>query len=248
MVDARTLIIVPTYNEKENISTFVPQVLAAAADLELLVIDDNSPDGTGDIVAAMAETDPRIHLVQRAGKLGLGSAYVAGFDWALAHDYDFVFEMDADFSHNPKYIAQLRAALESGADMAVGSRNIRGGGVENWPWYRKLISRGGSIYSNIILGLGVNDATAGFVAYRRQVLETIGIHSIRSNGYVFQIEAKYRAKTRGYKIVEVPIIFPDRVHGVSKMAGSIVREAVIGVLVLRYKKMTNKLLDAPDKD
>lgn len=225
-------IVVPTYNEAENIGQLIPRILACPR-FRVLVVDDGSPDGTGAIVTALAEQEPRVGLLSRPGKLGLGSAYIAGFRRALSEGAEFIFEMDADFSHDPSYLPALLAAAEAGADLALGSRYVPGGGTTDWGLGRRLISRGGNLYAGIILGLRVADATGGFRCYRRRVLEKLDLGRVRSNGYAFQIEMAYRARRAGFSIVEVPIIFPDRRVGRSKMSRRIVVEALINVWRLR---------------
>lgn len=238
MVAARPLtvadctIVVPTYNEAENIGQLIPRILTWPR-FRVLVVDDGSPDGTGAIVAALANQEQRVGLLSRPGKLGLGSAYIAGFRRALSEGAEFIFEMDADFSHDPDYLPALLAAAEAGADLALGSRYVQGGGTTDWGLGRRLISRGGNLYAGIILGLPVADATGGFRCYRRRVLETLDLGRVRSNGYAFQIEMAYRARCAGFSIVEVPIIFPDRRVGRSKMSRRIVVEALINVWRLR---------------
>lgn len=233
------LVIIPTYNEKENISLIIDAVLAEPS-MDVLIVDDNSPDGTGDIVANIqSEKAPdQVHLIRRAGKLGLGTAYIAGFQYAIAHGYDYISEMDADFSHNPKDLVRLRQACIDGADVAVGSRYVQGGGLENWPKSRIFISKGGSLYVRMLTFMPVMDPTAGFVCYKRKVLESINLDKIGFTGYAFQIEMKYVAWKLGYKIAEVPIIFKDRELGVSKMSGSIIKEAVSGVLKLVFRDIS----------
>ncbi|HEY4178110.1 MAG TPA: polyprenol monophosphomannose synthase [Kofleriaceae bacterium] len=233
---AGSLIVVPTYNEKENVRTIAARFLAALPGCELLFVDDNSPDGTGDIIDEMAKTEPRINVMHRAGKLGLGTAYVEGFTWGLARGYDYLFEMDADGSHDPKYLPQMLSLAEDGADLVVGSRNVPGGGVEGWGLGRNIISKGGSLYARTILGIDVQDVTAGFVCWRRAALEAIDLHSITSNGYSFQIEMKYRAIKRGLHLVETPIVFIDRQVGKSKMSRGIVAEALLKVWSIRFGK------------
>ncbi|MEE2835959.1 MAG: polyprenol monophosphomannose synthase [Myxococcota bacterium] len=223
----RALVCMPTYNERENIREIIPAVLAAAP-LDLLIIDDNSPDGTGKIVQEIAACEPRVHLLTRQAKEGLGPAYVAGFRWALARDYERIIEMDADFSHQPPYLVDMLRTLET-HDVAVGSRWIAGGGVENWGIHRRIISRGGSLYSRLVLGVTIRDLTAGFVGWRRHVLERLDLDSVAAKGYVFQVEMKYRALLAGFSVKEFPIIFPDRVAGTSKMSGKIVLEAMASV-------------------
>lgn len=206
---------------------------AAAPVIELLFVDDNSPDGTGQVLDALAAAEPRLHVLHRAGKLGLGTAYVEGFRWGLARDYDVLIQMDADGSHDPKYLPQLFAALSAGADVAVGSRYVPGGGTQNWGLARRLLSRGGSLYARTVLGLAVRDMTAGFLCWRRAALEAIDLDSLTSNGYSFQIETKLRALRAGLRLVETPILFVDRKVGQSKMSKAIVLEAVTKVWRLR---------------
>jgi dolichol-phosphate mannosyltransferase len=232
---AEALIIVPTYNEAENVRGIAAELLAALPAADLLFVDDNSPDGTGDIQDEIAASNPRVHVLHRAGKLGLGTAYIAGFQWGLPRGYQFLFEMDADGSHDPKYLPQMFALAKDGADVVVGSRNVPGGGTVNWGIGRKLISKGGSFYSRTILGIDVRDVTAGFVCWRRDVLEALDLSTISSNGYSFQIEMKYRAIRRRFRVVETPIIFADRKVGTSKMSGKIVREALVKVWALRFR-------------
>lgn len=233
-----SLVIIPTYNEKENIVKMLQTVMALGSGpqehFHVLVVDDGSPDGTGQLVRGVqADFPERIHLLERSGKLGLGTAYIAGFKWALEHNYSYIFEMDADFSHTPADLVRLRSACASGAGVAVGSRYVPGGGVVNWPWHRRAMSYGASLYVNSILGLGVNDATAGFKCYRAEVLKTMDLDAIHFVGYAFQIEMKYTAKQLGFIIEEVPIQFIDRVLGVSKMSLNIFQEAFLGVLKMR---------------
>lgn len=232
---AKALIIVPTYNEAENVRGIAERLLEALPQADLLVVDDNSPDGTGQIVDEMVAQNPRVHVLHRAGKLGLGTAYIEGFTWGLARDYQYLFEMDADGSHDPKYLPQMFALAEDGADAVVGSRNVPGGGTVNWGWGRNMLSKGGSFYARTILGIDVRDVTAGFVCWRRDVLEDLDLPTIDSSGYSFQIEMKYRALRRGYKIVETPIIFVDRRVGQSKMSRAIVAEALLKVWTLRFR-------------
>ena len=222
----KTLVIIPTYNEKENAREIITAVLGQLSTVEVLIVDDGSPDGTGDIVAELAAREPRIHLMRRAGKQGLGTAYIAGFKWALARDFAFIMEMDADFSHNPSEIPNFLKAVEQ-ADLVLGSRYTGGvARVVNWPLKRLLLSKGASLYVRLITGLPVMDPTGGFKCFRRQVLETIPLDSIRSNGYAFQIELSYQAWLRGFRVREIPITFSDREAGHSKMSGQIVREAL----------------------
>jgi dolichol-phosphate mannosyltransferase len=226
-------VVIPTYNERDNIAPLLEQVLAHQR-LRVLVVDDNSPDGTGDIVAALAINEPRVGLLRRAGKQGLGTAYIAGFRRALAEGADYIFEMDADFSHDPSYLPQLLQAAETRYDVVLGSRYVAGGGTTDWGLVRRLISRGGNIYAGLILGLPVADATGGFRCYRRQALEGIDLDAVRSNGYSFQIEMVYRAQQAGFRVGEIPIIFPDRRVGRSKMSRRIVLEALLTVWRLRW--------------
>lgn len=231
------LVIIPTYNEKENVEKMVRTVMALAGDFHLLIVDDGSPDGTAGIVKNLQQTFPgRLHLAERTGKLGLGTAYIFGFKWALARQYAYIMEMDADFSHDPNDLQRLVAACTSGADVAVGSRYVRGGKVVNWPKDRILISKGGALYTKLITWMPVADPTAGFVCYRREVLETIPLDEVKFIGYAFQIEMKYRAWRLGFRIKEVPITFKDRVEGVSKMSTGIIQEAMSGVWQMRFGK------------
>jgi dolichol-phosphate mannosyltransferase len=221
----RALVIIPTYNEKENIRSIVELVLSQAPNLDVLVVDDNSPDGTARIVEEMAKVDPRLHLLSRAGKLGLGTAYIAGFKWGLARHYAYLIEMDADFSHDPREIPNMLQAIQE-ADLVLGSRYINGVRVVNWPLSRLFLSKGASYYVRIITGLPVNDPTGGFKCFRRRVLEAIDLDEVRSNGYAFQVEMTYKAWMKGYRVREIPITFADRYAGKSKMSGHIVREAL----------------------
>lgn len=227
------MICIPTYNELENLPLIVPAVLEAVPEAHVLVVDDNSPDGTGEAADALAKDDERIHVMHREGKKGLGKAYLAAFDWALAHDYEYIFEFDADFSHKPEYLPGLLELLAGDADVVVGSRRITGGGVENWGVARRFISWGGSMYARTVLGLPVRDLTGGFNGFRRSALETIGLDEVTSTGYSFQVELKYRACMKGLRVVESPIVFPDRTRGDSKMSGEIFLEAVKQVWKLR---------------
>lgn len=233
-MNPKTLIIIPTYNERENIERMLAAVHAAVPDVDVLVVDDGSPDGTGDLVEARGKTDRRVQLLRRSGKLGLGTAYLAGFAYALERDYERVFEMDADFSHDPKYLQPMLDASEH-ADMVIGSRYVEGGGTVDWGLSRRLISRGGGLYARTILGLDIQDLTAGFVCYRRSTLEAIALSDVFSTGYCFQIELKYRVHRAGLRLVELPIVFPDRVAGVSKMSAEIAREALVQVLRLKWR-------------
>jgi dolichol-phosphate mannosyltransferase len=228
------LVIIPTYNEKENVAKIVRKVLSLAGDFQVLIVDDGSPDGTAAIVQSLqSQFAGRLHLIQRSGKLGLGTAYIAGFKWALEKGYEYIFEMDADFSHNPEDLIRLHTACVQGADMAIGSRYAQGGKVVNWPWERKAISKGGALYTRLITWMPVRDPTAGFACYKRKVLETIPLDKVQFVGYAFQIEMKYRTWKLGFKIKEVPITFIDRTAGVSKMSKGIVSEAMHGVWKMR---------------
>ncbi len=230
------LVIIPTYNEKENIREIVAHVMALQPAFHILVVDDGSPDGTAGIVRELqAIHKDRLHLLERKGKLGLGTAYIAGFQWALERNYGFIFEMDADFSHNPDDLVRLYAACaDQGADMSVGSRYVKGGRVNDWAWNRILLSWSASQYVRAVLGLGVQDTTAGFVCYRANTLRALPLDQIRFIGYAFQIEMKYRVKLAGFRILEVPITFIDRVKGKSKMSANIFREAFLGVVKMRF--------------
>ena len=239
----KNLVIIPTYNEKENIEAIITAVMELPIEYHVLVIDDGSPDGTAAIVKElMAHTYAgKLHLVERSGKLGLGTAYIAGFKWAIEHQYDYIFEMDADFSHNPQDLLKLYdACANQGADVAIGSRYVSGVNVVNWPMGRVLMSYFASKYVRLVLGIDIHDTTAGFVCYRREVLETIELDKIRFKGYAFQIEMKYTAHKCGFKIQEVPIIFVNRVLGTSKMSGGIFSEALLGVVKLRISSWTRK--------
>ncbi|MEI7646558.1 MAG: polyprenol monophosphomannose synthase [Chloroflexales bacterium] len=226
-------VIVPTYNEVDNIGLLIPQILAHPR-CRVLVVDDGSPDGTGTMVERIAREEPRVGLLARPGKLGLGTAYIAGFRRALAEGAQLIVEMDADFSHDPRYLPALIAAASRDYDLVLGSRYVRGGGTTDWGFSRKLISRGGNLYAGIILGLPVADSTGGYRCYRRGILEAIDLGAVRSNGYAFQIEMVHRARAVGARIGEVPIIFPDRRVGQSKMSRRIVLEALVNVWRLRF--------------
>lgn len=237
----KNLVIIPTYNEIENITKIIPAVFAIDPSLEILVIDDGSPDGTADAVKALQSGfKDRLHLIRRSGKLGLGTAYITGFKWALERDYDHIFEMDADFSHKPEDIPRLLQACRDGADMAVGSRYCSGVNVVNWPIGRILISYFASVYVRKVLGFKIFDSTAGFVCYTSRVLRTIDLDKVRMKGYGFQIELKYTAHCLGFKIAEVPVIFVNRVEGSSKMSGSIFGEAFWGVIGLKFRRIKPK--------
>jgi dolichol-phosphate mannosyltransferase len=230
------LVIIPTYNEKENISGIVSAILALNNNYHVLVIDDGSPDGTAEIVRQMQAMYPlELFLEERKGKSGLGTAYIHGFKWALERNYRYIFEMDADFSHNPADLERLYLACHSGAaDVAIGSRYVKGGGTVNWPRNRIWLSKGGSLYTRIITLMPVKDTTAGFMCYKREVLDAMNLDELHFLGYAFQIEMKYAAWKLGFKIIEVPIIFEDRKHGTSKMHKGIVKEGILGVLKLRF--------------
>lgn len=235
------VVIIPTYNEKENIEKIIRTVFDLPLEFDVLILDDNSPDGTADIVKRLQESYPRLHLVQRKGKLGLGTAYIAGFHWALEHKFDYIFEMDADFSHNPADLVRLYEACSKGdADVAIGSRYVTGVNVVNWPMGRVLMSYYASKYVRMVTGMEIRDTTAGFICYRRRVLETIDLDKIRFKGYAFQIEMKFTAWKHGFKIVEVPIIFTDRSEGASKMSRGIFKEAVMGVVQIKLKSYFRK--------
>ena len=231
----------PTYNERDNLPRFVAGVRKTAPDADLVIVDDASPDGTGDLADEMAASDPHIKVIHRPGKLGLGTAYVDAFRWGLQQGYDWFFEMDADLSHDEKYLPDFFRALENGADVVIGSRNVPGGGVEGWGLGRHFISKGGSFYSRTILGVRVRDLTSGYKAYTRRALEAIDLEHLRSNGYSFQIETTYRAHLKGMKIVEVPIVFVDRRVGQSKMNRRIFAEAVRVVWKLRFDATRGRL-------
>jgi len=224
-MERRALVIIPTYNEKENIEKIAAAVLEQAPNVELLVVDDGSPDGTGALVKALAAANPRVHLLEREGKLGLGTAYIAGFKWGLASGYDYIMEMDADFSHDPKEIPNFLKAIETN-DLVLGSRYKDGVRVVNWPLRRLFLSKGASYYVRIITGLPVADPTGGFKCFRRRVLEALDLDAVRSNGYAFQVELTYKAWMKGFRVAEIPITFSDRYAGRSKMSGHIVLEAL----------------------
>lgn len=226
------MVIIPTYNEAENIPLLVPQILAH--DLHVLIVDDNSPDGTGRLADGLVAADSRVHVLHRAGKQGLGRAYLAGFRRALELGAPFIFEMDADFSHDPRYLPELLAGARTAYDLVIGSRYVPGGGTTDWGVMRQLISRGGNIYARLILGMPLTDCTGGFRCYRRSTLEALELDAVHSNGYTFQIEMAYRVYKHGLRIGEVPIIFPDRRVGQSKMSRHIVLEALLNVWRLRF--------------
>lgn len=233
-----SVIIIPTYNEIENVESMTRTVMSFEKDFHILYVDDNSPDGTAEkVLELQAEFPGRIHLEKRAGKLGLGTAYIHGFKWAIAKDYEYIFEMDCDFSHNPKDLIRLYDACIAGADLSIGSRYCKGGKVSNWPLKRVLMSYFASVYVRMILFIGIKDTTAGFKCYRKKVLETINLDAVTFKGYAFQICMKYAAVRHGFKIKEVPITFVDRLYGVSKMSSGIFKEAFFGVWKMRKMKL-----------
>lgn len=237
----RALVIVPTYNERFNIARLIPAILAQDPSLEILVVDDASPDGTGAIVDGIATNNPRVHVIHREGKLGLGTAYIAGFRWALERKYDLVFEMDADFSHNPERLPEFLEAIRD-SDVVLGSRYQDGHvNVVNWPMSRLFLSYAANIYARFVTGLPIFDTTGGFKCFHRNVLESIDLNSVKSNGYAFQIEMSYRVWKSGFRLVEIPIIFVDRTEGVSKMSKKIVREAIWMVWRLRWWSLTGRI-------
>jgi dolichol-phosphate mannosyltransferase len=239
---SKGLIVIPTYNEIENIESIIEKVFSLKTAFHILVVDDNSPDGTATkVVELQNKFKDNLFVEIRLKKAGLGTAYVHGFKWALERDYDFIFEMDADFSHNPKDLVKLYNACKNGADVSIGSRYSTGVNVVNWPLSRVLLSYFASVYVRLITGMKIHDATAGFICYKREVLETIKLDKIKFIGYAFQIEMKYRAFVRNFKIVEVPIIFTDRTMGQSKMSNSIIKEAIFGVISLRMRQLFNRL-------
>ena len=242
-----SIVIIPTYNEKENIENIIRVVFGLEKEFHILIIDDGSPDGTAGIVKRLQKEFPeRLFMVERKGKLGLGTAYITGFKWALEHRYDYIFEMDADFSHNPRDLVRLYEACVQGADLSIGSRYVTGVNVVNWPMSRVLLSFFASKYVKIITGMKVHDATAGFVCYTRKVLETINLDKIRFKGYAFQIEMKFTASTLKFRLQEVPIIFTDRTLGTSKMSKGIIKEAVFGVITMKIRALFGKI--KPRKD
>ncbi len=232
----KSIIIIPTYNELNNVQKLIPLLNELYPEMDILIVDDNSPDGTGDFVKKCSEKDSRIHLIAREGKMGLGTAYVAGFKYMIEHKYDLAFQMDADFSHNPEMIKELLEKIPE-YDLIIGSRYVCGVNVVNWPMHRLLLSYFANKYSKIITGIPVQDATGGFKCFKREVLEAIDLNNIHSNGYSFQIEMNFKAWKKGFKIYEVPIVFIDRIEGTSKMSKKIVREAVFMVWKLRINSM-----------
>ena len=234
----KRIVIIPTYNECENVARMTDKVMSLAGDFDLLYVDDGSPDGTANIIRSkMAEYGSRVNLVERRGKLGLGTAYIAGFKWALERDYDQIFEMDCDFSHNPDDLLRLAARLDNDADMVIGSRYLKGMNVVNWPLSRILISYGASLYVRVVTGMRIYDSTAGFVGYRKEVLQTINLDKIEMIGYGFQVEMKYMAWRHGFRVCEESIIITDRELGTSKMSGGIFGEAFFGVMKLPFRKI-----------
>jgi dolichol-phosphate mannosyltransferase len=231
------IVIIPTYNEIDNAENIIRKVMSLQPEFDLLIVDDNSPDGTGKVVMNLQKEFNRLHLLSRKEKNGLGTAYIEGFKWCLQRKYDYIFEMDADFSHNPDDLIRLYKACEQGADLAIGSRYITGVNVVNWPMNRVLMSYYASSYVRMITGMTIRDTTAGFVCYKRNLLETIELDQIKFRGYAFQIEMKYTASKYGFKIVEVPIIFTDRTQGESKMSKGIFKEAILGVISLKLKSL-----------
>ena len=238
---AQALIVTPTYNELHNLEALVAGVFEVLPEVDILVVDDGSPDGTGELADEIAARDTRVEVMHRTGKLGLGTAYLAGFAWGLERGYEYIFEMDADLSHDPRCLPSFLEALEGGADLVIGSRNVPGGDVEGWGPFRNLLSKGGSLYSRTILGLDIRDLTSGYKAFRRTVLESIHLDEVRSEGYSFQIELTYRAVLKGFRVAEVPIVFVDRRVGQSKMSGNVFLEAVLMVPWLRWNALTGKL-------
>lgn len=240
MTENKTLIIVPTFNELDNITKLIPDLLSRSANPDILIVDDNSPDGTAEFIQQLAVSNDRIHLIKREKKMGLGTAYIEGFKFALKNNYDFIFEMDADYSHDPKEIPNFLNAIQEN-DLVLGSRYSNGVNVVNWPMRRLLLSYFANIYTRIITGLPVKDATGGFKCFRRKVLEGINLDRVKSNGYAFQIEMTYKAFKKGFRIKEIPIIFIDRMKGKSKMSKRIVREAIFMVWKLRLRSLIGKL-------
>jgi dolichol-phosphate mannosyltransferase len=237
----RVLVVTPTYNERDNLEVFLQGLFAVLPDVHAMVVDDASPDGTGELAGALASTDARVRVMHRPGKLGIGSAYLDAFRWGIKQGYDVLVEMDTDLSHDPKYLPAMLQALEGGADLVIGSRNVPGGGVDGWGVGRHVLSKGGSLYSRALLGLGIRDLTSGYKMFRRQVLEGIDMSAVESEGYSFQIELTYRAVRKGFRVAEVPIVFVDRRAGHSKMSRRIFAEAVLMVPRLRLAALRGKL-------
>jgi dolichol-phosphate mannosyltransferase len=239
----KKIVIIPTYNEKENIAAIINAVIVLGNQYHVLVVDDGSPDGTANIVKELMQAHPdKIFIQERVGKLGLGTAYIHGFKWALANQYDYIFEMDADFSHNPLDLDRLLAACENGADVAIGSRYVKGGATENWPLDRLIYSKGGSLYTRMITGMPVKDPTAGFICYKNKVLGAMQLDHINFIGYAFQIEMKFASWRLGFKLKEVPITFIDRKIGISKMSKGIIKEAVLGVISMQWQSFTGHFI------
>jgi dolichol-phosphate mannosyltransferase len=239
----KKIVIIPTYNEKENIAAIINAVIVLGNQYHVLVVDDGSPDGTANIVKELIQAHPdKIFIQERVGKLGLGTAYIHGFKWALANQYDYIFEMDADFSHNPLDLDRLLAACENGADVAIGSRYVKGGATENWPLDRLIYSKGGSLYTRMITGMPVKDPTAGFICYKNKVLAAMQLDHINFIGYAFQIEMKFASWRLGFKLKEVPITFIDRKIGISKMSKGIIKEAVLGVISMQWQSFTGHFI------
>jgi len=232
----KTLIIIPTYNELENLPSLLKEIFSYAPATDILIVDDHSPDGTGELAEKMSAEDARVHVLHRSGKLGLGTAYIAGFTYALAHGYEGVFEMDADFSHDPRYLPDFLTKIEQ-ADLVIGSRYIPGGSTPNWSLLRRFISGGGNVFARTVLGLKVRDCTAGYRCYRREVLESVAFETIRSQGYGFQVEMAYRVERQGFQIVEIPIVFMDRRVGKSKMSHAIFVEGFVNVIRARFARV-----------
>lgn len=245
----RKVVIIPTYNEKDNIEKMIRCVFMMDKGFEILIIDDNSPDGTANIVRSLQKDhNGKLHLIERSGKLGLGTAYITGFEWAIQNNYDYIFEMDADFSHNPKDLVNLYNACKNGADLAIGSRYVSGVNVINWPMGRVLMSYCASKYVRFITGMKIQDTTAGFKCYKREVLSAISFKNIKSRGYAFQIEMKFTAYKLGFNIVEVPIVFTDRKYGSSKMSGGIFSEALWGVIRMKLRSIFRKYKKVSDNE
>ena len=241
MASPRVLIVTPTYNERDNLETFLEGVFAVLPQAHVVVVDDASPDGTGELADQLAAADPRIQVLHRPGKMGIGSAYIDAFRWGLDRGYDLFFEMDTDLSHDPRYLPDFLDAVRDGADVVIGSRNVPGGGVEGWGLGRHVLSKGGSLYSRAILGLSVRDLTSGYKCFTRRALEGIDLGAVESEGYSFQIELTYRALSRGFRVAEVPIVFVDRRAGKSKMSRRIFAEAVVMVWKLRLDALRGRL-------
>ncbi len=239
----KKIVIIPTYNEKENIAAIINAVIVLGNQYHVLVVDDGSPDGTANIVKELIQAHPdKIFIQERVGKLGLGTAYIHGFKWALANQYDYIFEMDADFSHNPLDLDRLLAACENGADVAIGSRYVKGGATENWPLDRLIYSKGGSLYTRMITGMPIKDPTAGFICYKNKVLAAMQLDHINFIGYAFQIEMKFASWRLGFKLKEVPITFIDRKIGISKMSKGIIKEAILGVISMQWQSFTGHFI------